>query len=204
MPPRRRRCLSIRCRNNSDPAGNFVRTFSNPTNNNQVNVRGDQSLSSKDQLFARYSRTESTQTTPAINFAGGNTIINTQAGAIGYTRVISPRGVNEFRVGAQRYIYDLLPEGLGINGAAAIGLPTLTADPTFLHYPTLSIQNFTGFGNGTLLYRVENSYQAVDALSFVTGRHSIRWAPTYGCTRPTTASRSLPAAIIRSAARSPV
>src|SRR5262249_20087350 len=82
--------------------------------------------------------------------------------------------VNELRVGAQRYVYDLLPDGLGLNGAALLGLPTLTSDSTFLHYPTVGIQNFTGFGNGTLLYRVENSYQAIDALSLTSGRHSIK------------------------------
>jgi hypothetical protein len=160
--------------NSSDPAGNYVQTFSSPTNNSQINVRGDQKLSSLDQLFGRYSKTDSDQYSPSINFAGGATKIATQGGVIGWTRVLSPRSVNELRIGFQRYVYDLLPDGLGLNGPELLGLPTLTADPTFLHYPTVGIRNFTSFGNGTLLYRVENSYQLVEALSVTTGRHTVK------------------------------
>lgn len=162
--------------NTTDTRGNYTQQFSNPIDNNQLNIRGDHRLTQNDQLFVRYSQTDSESTGRSINFASTTTTIETKGGVIGYTRVFSPSIVNDLRFGAQRYAFSQLPEGYGTNGATAVGLPTFATDASYFRYPTLSITGFAGFGGNAAipLVRGENTFQLVDNLSLTFGRHTVR------------------------------
>lgn len=162
--------------NTTDPRGNYTQQFSNPIDNNQINFRGDHRVTQNDQLFVRYSQTDSESTPRSINFGSTTTTIETKGGVIGYTRIISSKIVNDLRFGAQRYAFSQLPEGYGTNGAAAVGLPTFATDASYFRYPSLSITGFTGFGGNAAipLIRGENTFQLVDNLSLSLGKHTVR------------------------------
>ncbi len=162
--------------NTTSASGSFTQVVDNPTNNNQINLRGDENLTPADQLFVRYSRTSSVALTPSINLNSGNTTIDSQGGVIGYTRILNSHMVNDLKIGVQRYLYDLLPEGLGTNYASQFGLPVFTTDPSFFRAPSISISNINSFGGASNipLYRVESVYQLIDGLSWVIGRNTLK------------------------------
>lgn len=163
--------------NTSVAQGNYTDVVDNPTNNNQVNLRGDENLTPSDMLFVRYSITGSVQLAPSINLNSGNTTINTQSGVIGYTRIVSTRMVNDLKIGVQRYIFDLLPEGLGTNYAGEFGLPIYTTDSSFFRAPTISISGYTSYGGASNVpvFRADSTYELIDAVSWNLGRHSLKF-----------------------------
>ena len=162
--------------NNSDPASNYLEQFSDPIDGDQIQVRGDHALTAKDQLMLRYSWSNRANTTRTIAFNGETTFNRPRGAVIGYTRTFSSTVVNEFRFGTQRYSFDFLPEGLGVDGISPLGLPAFGASGNLLRYPTISIRNLTSFGGNAALpvVRAENTFQWLDNLSFVFGRHSMK------------------------------
>jgi hypothetical protein len=163
--------------NANEPGGiNYIRQFSNPTDNNQYHLRGDHAFTANDQLMLRYSRTTSARTSNTINFNGDLTEINTKGGVIGYTKVLSPRMVNDARFGTQRYEFNFLPEGFGTDYITPLGLPLFASGASFLRYPTITIRNLTGLGGNTAipLQRVENTFQWSDTLTITLGKHALK------------------------------
>lgn len=163
--------------NANEPGGvNYIQQFSNPTDNNQYHLRGDHAFTPSDQLMARYSRTTSARLNRTINFNGDTTEINTEGGVIGYTKVISPRAVNDFRFGTQRYEFNFLPEGFGVDHVTPLGLPLFASGESFLRYPTITLRNLTGLGGNTAipLQRVENTFQWSDTLTLTLGAHAVK------------------------------
>lgn len=162
--------------NTTSSLGNFNFVSSNPTDNNQINVRGDHRFTESDTLFVRYSQTDSDFTGRAINFDSQSQIIKTKGIAGGYTRVISAKAVNDLRFGFQRYDFSLLPEGVGTDGASAVGLPSFATDASFLRYPTINITGVARFGGASNvpLIRGEDSYQLIDNLSLSLGKHTLK------------------------------
>jgi len=163
--------------NANEPGGiNYIQQLSNPTDNNQYHIRGDHSLTPNDLLMARYSATESARLNRTINFNGDVTEINTKGGVIAYTKVFSSRAVNDFRFGTQRYEFNFLPEGFGVDGVTPLGLPLFASGESFLRYPTITLRNLTGFGGNTAipLVRVENTFQWSDTLTLTLGAHAVK------------------------------
>ena len=163
--------------NTSVAQGNYTQVVDNPTNNNQINLRADENLTPSDLLFVRYSLTGSVQLTPSINLNSGNTTIDAQSGVIGYTRIVNAHMVNDLKIGVQRYIFDLLPEGLGTNYTAQFGLPVFTTNPSFFRAPTISISNYASYGgaNNIPVYRADSTYQLIDSVSLALGRHALKF-----------------------------
>lgn len=160
--------------NNFDPSRNYLEQFSNPIDADQINVRVDHSITQSDQFFARLSVSTSEDIGRAINFNGQTTINKPRGVALGYTRIISPSTVNELRFGAQRYYFNFFTDGTGTDGAAQLGLPTFGGPST--RYPQITLRNLSGFGGNTALPvdRAENTFQIIDNLSFVLGKHSFK------------------------------
>jgi Carboxypeptidase regulatory-like domain len=163
--------------NANEPGGiNYIKQFSNPIDNNQYHIRGDHAVTPNDLLMARYSETRSATLNRTINFNGDSTEINTKGGVIAYTKVISPKAVNDFRFGTQRYEFNFLPEGVGTDFTSPLGLPVFSTGEKFLRYPTVTLRNFTGFGGQTSipLERVENTFQWSDTLTLTLGSHAVK------------------------------
>lgn len=175
--PISRRILELILQSNSTGTTNYNFSSSNPTDNRQVNLRIDHRLTDKDQLFGRYSQTSSEDLNRAINLNGQQTNINTKGAVVSYSRIISPKAVNDFRVGYQSYDFELFPDGYGTNGAAALGLPSFISDEVFNRYPTVLISGQANFGGGISnpLLRGEKTYQAIDNFSLSLGKHTLKF-----------------------------
>lgn len=175
--PISQRVLNLISLPNSTGTSNYNFSSSNPLDNSQINVRIDHKLTDSDQIFGRYSQTSSEDVSRAINLNSQSTNIKTKGTAFSWSRVISPKAVNDLRFGFQRYEFNLFPEGYGVNGAELLGLPSFITDGLFYRYPTILISGQANFGGGISnpLLRGENTYQALDNFSLTLGKHSLKF-----------------------------
>src|SRR5262249_4709796 len=95
--------------NPSDPVRNYVSSLSRPQDYDHFSVRVDQRISAKASIFVRYSVNEDEQTdvfdsligTLSTNLPGFGRVDGqrTQSVSMSYTHIITPRTVNELRLG---------------------------------------------------------------------------------------------------------
>jgi hypothetical protein len=164
---------------------------------NQGDVRIDHQASSKDSFFARYSiqNTETIvpSTFPAVTLPGltspislgsedsfaGTAFQPAQHAVFSYVRVISPRLVNEFRMGYNRFRTDYTAEGTEPGGALGnkFGIANSNVTPQEQSFPIFSPSNYFGIGQTRSLpiYRRENTFQYVDNMSSTIGKHTLKW-----------------------------
>jgi len=176
--------------NLNNPSGNFISSPEQSDATDQFLVKVDHRLRSSDSLSARYSRTRSDIFFPftpgqsgtnvpgyGVNDNGANHLV-----AISYTRVISPRTLNEARLGFTRTNVQLATQtgpqaaDFGINtgwpAGAPLGLgniPQLSFSGGFVS-GSASVSNLGGAidqPNRTAI----NTYQVVDNVSHTTARH---------------------------------
>lgn len=160
---------------NGSGASNYTVENVSPTNSNQQVVRLDQRISDKDQLFVRLSRFDDSENSVGLS-TSGTTIYNYPRGyVIGYTRLISPRIVNDVRIGAQRYRFNDLNDSYGTDYPSKLGLPTFNAESGSLQFPSISLSNISAVSGAFTLpvLRAENTFQYADTLTLNLGRHSI-------------------------------
>jgi hypothetical protein len=137
-----------------------------------VSARADYGLSDSLRLFGRYSGATEDASVPATlpNRASLDNAVPRNA-AFGLTHVISPRKVNDIRLGFNRlnFLYGLLEPQFQVNGSA-------TALPNFIVGQT----NFGGAGPynatgpGGIAQSRNNTYQVWDVFAWQLGRHSLR------------------------------
>lgn len=164
--------------NSNDPARNYIQGLSAPTDGDQWTLRMDHTITTQDQIMLRLSRPNSDIGSPSITYNGTVTQNRPRGGAIAYTRIFSPTIVNDFRFGAQRYEFNLLPEGLGTDFPSQLGLPTFGASASDLHYPAINISNINSPGSAGAslpVLRAENTFQWIDSFSLILGRHSLKF-----------------------------
>lgn len=163
---------------------NFQQTQANRIDKDQFTQRIDFNESSASQWFGRYSWTDESTVTPGLKLSG--TVLYTRASQymVSNTRVLSPTKVNEFRFGLNKF-YNVIGQELGgkRNVVEELGLPIKMPDPTTWGIPT--IRGLTGglseFGNSPNgPFTVDNRiYQFIDNLSWIRGKHSIRFGGEY-------------------------
>jgi hypothetical protein len=164
---------------------------------NQGDIRVDHQASSKDGFFARYSiqntETQIPSTFPAVALAGLSKPINlgsedsfagtafqpAQHAVFSYVRVFSPRVVNEFRMGINRfradYTADQYEPGAGLGNQ--FGIPNSNVTPNEQNFPIFSPSNYFGIGQTRSLpiFRRENTFQYIDNMSMTAGKHTLKW-----------------------------
>jgi hypothetical protein len=151
---------------------NFFNSGTNVLDSDGFDVRGDVSISSKVQVFGRYSLQKFTRAGPGLfgNLAGGKTVpsdpsvgdfagtsdVRNQSLASGATYTVSRNWLTDFRFGYFRYRVNVLPGGFGTHPATDAGIPGLNVDdfyttgmPYFaIRYPGSGIQSLFSFGYG--------------------------------------------------------
>jgi len=162
-----------------DRSGNVQNLFAplkNDTTEDQINVRIDQQISSKNNMFGRYSMTDPRRyNTSFANLPNYADWWNTKAhnAVFNNTYVFTPRLVNEFRVGYNRMFQYLvstedrdLPTLLGITG---------TQSNIYPGPPTISISGYgsTASLSNTPNNRLEQTYVLSDKVSYSRGDHAI-------------------------------
>ena len=157
------------------------------TNIDQGIARIDHYLSSRDQLFVHYifSRRDYPSVDLNPNFRYNATFPNTSF-AVQHVHTFTPGLLNEFRFGWEKGNVQLLSprqgtdfraESLGINGlkvGGPDGRPLTAAESGF---PVIGIDGFLGMGDSAASSNLDDSrtYQWVDNLSVIRGRHSMKF-----------------------------
>ena len=156
---------------------NFVSIEPNTNRNDQGDVRIDYNISSPIKLMARYSArngaNEPGRTFPTEGDPGGFPSQNwQQLGGFSYIHTLSPRTMNELRLGLSRDNSRTAPWTLGQDFAGKLGLAGVP--PTV--FPNFGIAGLTGIGstsNGMQIRRTMY-YQLVDNFAFIRGRHYLK------------------------------
>src|SRR5215469_5022232 len=169
---------------------NYVQNFPTPIKSDQGDLRLDHNLTSKQQVFARFTyKTRQNQLLPC-NCSSNNLNGSALGGAVqipqhywsltgAYNYVITPHIVNEFRTGWTGF-HQIL--GYGINGATAedeIGLtPYITQARSFVKgvdaVPNIRIAGFQRTGGVGSAIQQTQTYQLLDNVTVSRGRHTYK------------------------------
>lgn len=168
---------------------NFVFTPNQVTNADQYDVRIDHRISDHDSLFGHSSFQDVRFLKPApLGLAGGccqgfgsniDGLEQNQAG--GWTHIFSPVLVNEFRVGFIQWNINTTHVDAGQDRSEALGIPNANRGDAYSS--GLSLIFMSGFGyNGSMgdsqyvpEIATDDTYSFSDSLSWVRGRHSIKF-----------------------------
>lgn len=162
---------------------NFFVARKNITNYNDFDVRLDYHLSSKDQLFVRYSYGQDNNTITSLftalpaGFASGNNVNHPRGVAAGYTRIFTPNIVNEFRFGFTRPYYAYINPFEGEPISANLGIVNANRSPLLGGGALIGGSNteiaYTGDGGP---YAVpQHTYQYADSVTWVHGPHTFKF-----------------------------
>ncbi|MCC6859317.1 MAG: TonB-dependent receptor [Bryobacterales bacterium] len=164
----------------------------------QGDVRIDHQFTPNDNFFARWSIQHTTTTAPntfpAVQIPGlpkaigvgnedsfaGAAFNPVQHAVASYTKVISPRMVNDFRVGFTRFVLDYTAEGFEANGpnyGNLLGIPNANSHPLHTMLPIINLGAYTGVGHSRSLpiFRRSNTFQYIDNMTFTTGSHTLKF-----------------------------
>ena len=127
-----------------DARGNYSVSPSVRNDGAQYSIRTDHTLSEKDRVFGRFTWSNSDLITPGIfPYVGVNTPLPVRNVAIGWTRIVRPTLVNEFRVGYNKNRLGFVPEpGFDIN---ALNYRNVTPFPECNAPPNIGISGTSGF-----------------------------------------------------------
>jgi len=165
---------------------NFLRVASNPFSNNQYDIKIDQRIGDKNNLFGRFSRSLVNDPNPGSfdGFIGGGgaNIRNAINSALGDTHIISHSAVNEFRAGYTRQNGSFA--GLGPTGADFARQNKIALFPFPVQsFPSLAFNysgavntqsQFSGLGGGDPNINIENTFQLSDTVSITHGAHNLK------------------------------
>jgi hypothetical protein len=163
---------------------------------NQGDARIDHQLTPRDNFFARWS-IQNTETIvpssyPATSIPGitmplnlgdegsfaGSSFSPDQHAVASYAKVFTPHLVNEFRAGFNRfrldYTADQFAPGAGLGNK--LGVPNSNVTPNEQNLPIFSPGSYIGIGQTRSLpiFRRENTFQYIDNLTFITGKHTLK------------------------------
>ncbi|MHB1023835.1 MAG: TonB-dependent receptor [Acidobacteriaceae bacterium] len=168
---------SANLQNNYENNQREVRQF------NDFDVRMDYNMTSKDMLFVRYSygqdvftKTVSVVGTPS-GFASGNNVAHPRGITAGYTRILSPNLVNDFRFGYSRPFYGYINPYEGVPFSQNLGIVNANRIPLLGGGALIGGYNselsYTGDGGP---YEVpQSAYQYTDSLSWSHGKHNFKF-----------------------------
>ncbi|MGI9071434.1 MAG: carboxypeptidase regulatory-like domain-containing protein [Bryobacteraceae bacterium] len=178
-----------------NPFGNFVESYSTGGNVDQINERGDYSLSSNQRVFGRYTRSHilSLPDSPFNQVCSDRCTEDTVTNqiALGDTILISPKTILDLHVGYTRYVYLRTPLSQGIDLAKfGPNWAALAPQMTYTHIPTVCVAQTPGdnrWGNGSWCSQGTGSGIGAhdDTLSFepmlskIMGNHNFKFGGEY-------------------------
>ncbi|HML16955.1 MAG TPA: carboxypeptidase regulatory-like domain-containing protein [Bryobacteraceae bacterium] len=171
--------------NVANPSFNYQTLVPIPSNTDGWDLRVDHSITSKQQVYARYSWKN-------VNAQqGGNGLLANQflpnvtaqdqnrSFLVSYNYSISPASINEFRFGFTNFQEN---DGFPIQGSAAIsalGLQgiDISQHPTGDAFPTFSFSDgsFSSIGQDRTGTTISQTMQFTDNFSHIVGRHTLRF-----------------------------
>ncbi len=176
---------------------NYSANLTQSQNWDQGDIRVDDSITSKDQFFARYSIQNTSTIVPStyppttipgikgpVNLAdeaafAGTSFQPAQQAVASYVRIISPTLVNEFRAGYSRYRLDYVADQFapGAGLANQLGIPNANVTPNEQNLTIFSPSGYLGVGQtrSLPLFRRENLFEYLDNMTLTKGVHTLKW-----------------------------
>jgi carboxypeptidase family protein/TonB-dependent receptor-like protein len=163
-------------------ANNYETGFPTPISSNQGDFRVDQTINSKQTVFARvtYKRRETISApTGSVNLGGGDALENDYGFTVAHNFVITSHLINEARAG-----YTGVNTGTNYPYTAAgvqqaLGLQLAGPAPPGAASPGFSITGFTGTSGGTTSISRTNTRQVLDNLTWTRGKHAVKVGGDY-------------------------
>ena len=162
---------------NNPGSNNYRRVANFIDHSDSVTARTDQTLSPRHTLFERYVWYKGSRITPG-SFTDTDNPQRGQNVSIQSTFTITPRQINEFKVGYNRAIHYVLPINPGGNPVQELGIRNLagSVDPIDYGVPAVNITGFSNPGSGGITQgSIENIYTVADNLSSVLGNHTLKF-----------------------------
>ena len=166
-------------------ASNLQVPIPSTENIDQFIGRGDQNLGNKIRLSVRYNWQDNVN----ANAAPLTTVLPTQSitqprvnhnTVVSYTHTLSPRLLNDFRIGYHKVRFDTLNPFL-VNGQGTagsdLGIPGFDGDVKYSNpgIPSINISAFAGLGGaGTNWYQFDNTFQMSNVAAYTRGSHNVR------------------------------
>ena len=169
---------------------NYSRTGALTDFNDSYDARVDWTPSSADTIFFRYNYFNRTRNIPGYfggladgtsTSAWGNQILKGSSVVLGWTRILSPRMVNDFRFGWVRDYSFAEQQPFGLSQRAGSFVPGIPDNPaTGGGVPLTNFTNKTFLGSPDFLPKsqVPMLYQYNDTLSWALGNHNLKFGAT--------------------------
>jgi hypothetical protein len=177
---------------NQSGANNFFRQADLIDNSDRVLARLDYKLNQNDSVFARYIWSDRARSIPGA-FGGvidgtgtsgfGDQKIKTNALVAGWTHILSPSMVNEFRFSWSKADSDAVHQAFGLEAPAAARIPNTVTNPVVAGgFPGITIDGFFGgsglgrLGSPDFLPKFQhtNQMEFVESLSWLKGNHALK------------------------------
>jgi hypothetical protein len=163
---------------------NFIGNSVLHSDTDQFDIRYDHQFTPKDTFFARASVSEanhinpgSLESVPSGSFRfPSNGATPGRGAAAGYTRLLSPRLINEFRAGFARLAWFGQVWDSTQYGAETLGIPGVPKTPQTVGLPNFSVAGLEFLGDQGLLpvTRGKNVFHFLDNVSYNRGKHSFK------------------------------
>jgi hypothetical protein len=174
-------------------AANYVYAATVPNNTRTLDVRVDHTLNKTNQIFGRYAFDYADYESPApwtSNPVAGNGsgfpttyILHDQSVALGWTDTVRSNLVNTAHVGFLRTYSHSDPIGLtdGVSLASTIGLKGVPNNPEVTGIPPFQVSGVNAIGSAYYRpqYQVAQTYQFLDAIYWLKGKHSFQFGYEY-------------------------
>ena len=163
--------------NNADPSRNFVRVVSDRDDGNQYHIRGDHRFSSKQWITGRFSYYDTDNVTGFAFPLDADVLLNRHRSVVlQHTYTLSPRVINEFRLGGTRYHFIYNHETAGEPYTEKFGLPSAAPNSQIDGFPDTRITGLARLGGNAAvpLDRIENTINLIDNINWVQGNHSVK------------------------------
>jgi hypothetical protein len=177
---------------NQPGANNFFRQADLIDDSDRVLARLDYKLNQNDSVFARYIWSDRARSIPGA-FGGvidgtgtsgfGDQKIKTNALVAGWTHILSPSMVNEFRFSWSKADSDAVHQAFGLEAPAAARIPNTVTNPVIAGgFPGITIDGFFGgsglgrLGSPDFLPKFQhtNQMEFVESLSWLKGNHALK------------------------------
>ncbi len=167
---------------------NYLANQNHVNNQDSFDIRFDHRFRDQDQMFASYSfgDVRSQRPGPLGPLWGGSDCCPSASNSraqhfgLGFTHTFSPQLLNDLHGGYFRYAVNALPFNFGNSiGTDQLGIPNAnrTTDPNSTGLTNIDIAGFTPLGDSLFLpeHAFENIYQIADTLTWIRGRHSLKF-----------------------------
>ncbi|PYR03453.1 MAG: hypothetical protein DMF97_01980 [Acidobacteria bacterium] len=165
--------------------GTFVSTPITVFDANQVTLRVDQEINSRNRFFARFSNHHSTEETPSAFLTLGSTRLSGPAWnlAVALTSNLGPSMVHEVRFsrmyGEYRSTAYFQGQGVQLLQQAGITGHEIIQDPNIASIPAFTFSGYQGFsGNaddGRPKWQDRGEYELTDSLTWIAGKHILKF-----------------------------